>query len=474
MAHSSKSVERAEMDPVHIDRVINLGLPHVAEKIFKSLGADDLKQCQKVSKTWMVLSEEILAKKILFQQWKQWKGHLLDACKKGKTKIVKLLLDNGDDTDLNAKDDGDYYNRRTPFAWACSNGHEAVAELLMNHPSFEVDKIDGNGKTNLMWASEGGLEQTVKRLLTKLSITDINKRDRYGKTALMYAKNDSIADPLLNVQGIEDDNVDENGKTCLMWASANGLEQTVQKLLSRLSITDINKRDRYGRTALTYAKTDSIAYQLLNVEGIEDDNVDNKGKTCLMWASENGLEKTVKRFLTKLSITDINKKDKDGTTALMFAIRDMNESVADQLLNLEGIDVDSADEYGETCLMLASQQNLDQIVVKLLPKLSPESVKKCDNDDRNAFMQVCYWNCDKVLEVMFANSPMINWDFNAKTIDGATGFSIACEDKNEKAVDLILANYQRLKIDLKIKDEDDKTGMDYWPEKFNGLTIENV
>merc|ERR1711976_102345 len=143
-----------------------------------------------------------------------------------------------------------------------------------------------------------------------LSITDINKKDIAGRTALMYAKTDSIANHLLTVEGIEDDNVDHNGKTCLMWASEKGLEQTVKRFLTMLSITDINKKDIAGRTALMYAKTDSIADHLLTVEGIEDDNVDRNGKTCLMWASANGLEERVKRFLTKLSIADINKKDR--------------------------------------------------------------------------------------------------------------------------------------------------------------------
>ena len=90
-------------------------------------------------------------------------------------------------------------------------------------------------------------------------------------------------------------------------------------------------------------------------------------------------------------------------------------------------------------------------------------------------MHACYSdNSDKVLELMFAKSPLINWDFNAKNQDGDTGFIIACQSKYEKPVDLILVNYQRLKIDLMITDEYDKTGMDYWPEKFNGITIEDV
>ena len=86
-------------------------------------------------------------------------------------------------------------------------------------------------------------------------------------------------------------------------------------------------------------------------------------------------------------------------------------------------------------------------------------------------MFACYHNSDKVLELMFAKSQMINWDFNTqdRSFDRSrTGFIWACERKKEKAVDLILANYQRLKIDLKIKDRLGLTGMDLWPEKFDG------
>ena len=90
-------------------------------------------------------------------------------------------------------------------------------------------------------------------------------------------------------------------------------------------------------------------------------------------------------------------------------------------------------------------------------------------------MFACYNNSDKVLETMFAQSPKINWDCNATSkLKNATGFILACDYKKEKAVDLILANYQRLKIDLKTRDRLGKTGMDYWPEKFEGMTIEDV
>merc|ERR1711976_95371 len=154
--------------------------------------------------------------------------------------------------------------------------------------------------------------------------------------------NASVAHKLLNLEEIEIDSVDVDGKTCLMCACANGLEQIVKRLSTKLSITDINKKDSSETTALMYAiqsKNESVADQLLNLEGIEVDSTNRYVfgmYTCLMVASEKGLDTTVKKLLPKLSITDINKQDIWGTSALMYAIKNKNESVVDQLLNVEG------------------------------------------------------------------------------------------------------------------------------------------
>ena len=88
--------KKAKMDFVHIDTIINVAIPHVAEDIFKNLSDNDLIQCRQVSKTWKVFAEKFLLPK--------WRGKLWEACREGKTEIVSLLLDNGDDTELNATD----------------------------------------------------------------------------------------------------------------------------------------------------------------------------------------------------------------------------------------------------------------------------------------------------------------------------------------------------------------------------------
>ena len=226
------------------------------------------------------------------------------------------------------------------------NEYLAIELLTLEGIIFD-DTVDSDRKTCLMLASEYGLDQVVGKILPKLTLTSINKKDKDGTTALMYAKNDFIADQLLDVEGIEDDNVDDNGMTCLMWASRNGLERRVKRLLAKLSIDDINKKDQQGRTALMWAKNDSVADQLQDIKGIEDFNVDHDGKTCLIWAVQSGLEQRVKRLLTKMSITDINKRDRYGYTALKCAIRGENKSIAGQLLKLEGIEVEPEDDNSD-------------------------------------------------------------------------------------------------------------------------------
>ena len=68
-----------------MDKVINLGIPHVGELIFESIDTPGSFQCALVSKTWKVLAENVLIKR--------WKGKMFQACQNGETKVVELLLE---------------------------------------------------------------------------------------------------------------------------------------------------------------------------------------------------------------------------------------------------------------------------------------------------------------------------------------------------------------------------------------------
>ena len=62
-----------------MEKVINLQIPHVGEKIFEIIDTYDLIKWLKVSNTWRILAENVLLKR--------WKGKMIEACRHGKFKI---------------------------------------------------------------------------------------------------------------------------------------------------------------------------------------------------------------------------------------------------------------------------------------------------------------------------------------------------------------------------------------------------
>ena len=150
-----------------------------------------------------------------------------------------------------------------------------------------------------------------------------------------------------------------------------------------MDINTINRKDNWGDTALIEAiktQNESIAEQILNLEGVDADSVDRQGKTCLIWASdltwasEDGLDKIVQKLLPKLTINQVNKRDYRGDTALLLAIRRQNVTMAEELLNLEGIEVNAVGVLNTTCLIWAIKHRYDQIIQKLWPKLTMTNI----------------------------------------------------------------------------------------------------
>ena len=66
-----------------MEKVINLGIPHIGEQMLENIDTDELIKCLKVSETWKILAENVLLKR--------WKGHIFEACEGGKVEIVKII-----------------------------------------------------------------------------------------------------------------------------------------------------------------------------------------------------------------------------------------------------------------------------------------------------------------------------------------------------------------------------------------------
>ena len=136
-----------------INSIINLGMPHIGEKIFSSIDTNELVQWMNVSKPWKVLIVNVLLKR--------WRDSIFYACKNGKTEVVKILLANLKDekTDWNARDE----DGLTAFAWACKNGHKVVVKLLLEKSGSKIFlRITRRKENAYHWACWNGHANIVK------------------------------------------------------------------------------------------------------------------------------------------------------------------------------------------------------------------------------------------------------------------------------------------------------------------------
>ena len=292
---------------VNMDKIINLGIPHVAEQIFKQCGLEDLLQFQKVSETWQILTEDF----ILFHKWK---GKVHWACTVGKSDVMKLLVKRPDveQVDFNAIDD----HGKTPLILACQYGHHDIVKLLLaNCKQIDVNAQDNHGKTAFIWACSYGFEDIVKTFLD-YSLTnqfDLNARDFNGQTALTIAfesRRKDIVKIMLEHpcnRQIDFDARSKFGRTAFMWACSHEYHEDIVKLFLKQAENiqiDLNAKDQLGQTAFMSACTIEC----------EDENNDYRITKLLLDHAE------------KLNI-DVNARDNYGKTALLQVCQGENRNV---------------------------------------------------------------------------------------------------------------------------------------------------
>ena len=286
----TQSTAEAENDS-KIKQVINLGIPHVGEQIFESLGTNDLIQCLSVSKDWRVLAENVL--------FQRWQGELFEACEDGIPEVVRILLNRTDNLesqltvqkvresveytafmiacalghkevvkvfleyprskyiDLNAKTSIGH----TAFILACGTGQSDVVELLLEHQSskkIDLNCVDEFEQTGFMCACELGYKDVVKLILDHPASKDIdfNHTDNFGSTIFLAACRNGYADVLkLILAHPNSKNIDFNyfGQTTFMAVCKEGRKEIV-KLLMDIKEINVDAEDYIGKTALQYAQ----------------------------------------------------------------------------------------------------------------------------------------------------------------------------------------------------------------------------
>jgi ankyrin repeat protein len=126
----------------------------------------------------------------------------------------------------------------TPLHEAISGGHLKIVEALLLHPQVDVNCVDENGMSALMYAARKGHRDIVNALLQRPDI-DINSVDEDGWSALMFAVNwwrSDIVNALLQRSDTDINQLDHMGRTPLTVAVEEGHTEIVRMLLSHKDI----------------------------------------------------------------------------------------------------------------------------------------------------------------------------------------------------------------------------------------------
>ena len=282
--------------------------------------------------------------------------------------------------DINNED----YWGHTPLAWAARNGHEGVAEILLQQAGVDPDKADNYGNTPLMLAARGGNEGVVKVLLER---GDVNpeKLDDGGLTPLQSAAQggyEGVVKVLLERGDVDPERLDDDGLTPLQNAAWRGHEGIVKVLLERGDV-DPERLDNYGLTPLQRAARrgyEGVARALLERGDVSPEKPDDDGITSLQSAAQRGHEGVVKVLLERGEMNP-DKQDNRGDTALLKATRRGHEKVVKILLAQAAVSPDKPNHHGSTPLLLAAQYGYENVVKMLLGREEVNPDKRDNHGD---------------------------------------------------------------------------------------------
>ena len=297
---------------------------------------------------------------------------------------------------------------------AASEGHPQILQLLIDKGA-KLSTIT-EGQPPLHAAAEEGQLEVVKMLLGMNA--DLGQLDEHGRTALMYAAEEgqlSVVQFLVE-KGAKVNQQDKEGRTALAYAAAERQTEVVRFLLEKGA--DLSLRDKNGHSALDHAAEENAGEVVKLFLGTKEGAKQvRENVSILLNASEEGALPVVRQL--KEAGANINAAGENGTTPLMVASEEGQEQVVQYLLSA-GAEVNAKNKQGWTALAFAARENQPETIRLLL-------AKKADLEARCTYRSMSsYGNTNNPTTIVL--------------YEGSTPLMVAVEENAVESIKVLLEN----------------------------------
>ena len=401
------AASRGDLDPIRAGLFIGVDANVINEALNVASGNGQLKVVQFLAKT--VKKIDVNAK------GRNGETPLINAVKNGHEEVAQWLINVGG-ADINARG----VDSKTALMHAIENGHNLLILWLVGQEAIDINAEDINHKTALMYAVERGNRKVIEWLLLRKA--DVNARDEQGRTALMYAvyitqyvyAGEPVLRSLLDdvlfiiksllVAGADINAIDTDGRTALMHArhTMYGMADIIKLLLEEGAQVNTD-------ATLNLLSRDRDFYMFLLESGygvVYKDDVKHlvKEETHLHEAFENfgSLLKASPNGIISVTDEDVLK----SFMAIGSSHNHSNVSLHSRQFALKslltaGVDIDATDESGRTVLMYASfTRYLEDIVQYLID--AGANVNAKDGQGRTVLMYASSIGHTKVVQKLLA------------------------------------------------------------------------
>lgn len=276
----------------------------------------------------------------------------------------------------------DKFNNNGMHEAVCGKG-SATLRLFLEHKSL-INAKNTDGNTPLLTAAKRGNLNACEALIT--ADADPLERNNDQMNALHMAVGSSSINVVKLFIKFNQliDQTDNEKRNILHIAAENGKNSEIFDLLIQFKHL-IHSKDKFGRTPILYScpkKNGNLEiYEILVKAGANPKDVDNNGKSLLMFAADDSDSGNFKmcEVLLKAGVDPL-LADKDGRTAMHVAVESQNKEGVILLSKYKEL-VNAKDKDGITPLMIAAKKGSEELCTILLnngANLLIENLNKCN------------------------------------------------------------------------------------------------